>query len=77
MFTPLHSSTNQKLFEKYSTSVIKVVTMQKYNVATYPSNRLRLKYPFPFSVSYVRAEVTLETEKNQAHSSSHYRVTLV
>ena len=38
---------------------------------------LRVKYPLQFFVCYVRAEVTLETEKNQAHSSSHYRVTLV
>jgi len=37
-----------------STSVIKVATTKKYDGAVHPSYRLKLKYPLPFSVSYVR-----------------------
>jgi len=35
-------------------SVIKVATMKKYDGATYPGYRLKLKYPLHFSVSYVQ-----------------------
>ena len=45
MFTLLHSSRSQELFE--STLVIKVATIKKYNGAVCPSYRLRLKYPVP------------------------------
>jgi len=35
-----------------STSFITVAAMQKYDRATHPSYRLKLKYPLPFSVRY-------------------------
>ena len=38
---------------KSSTSVIKVTAMQEYDGAACPSYRLKLKYPLPYSVSYV------------------------
>jgi len=51
MFTPLHSSTNQELLK--SMSVIKVAQhYEKYDGATHPGYRPKLKYPLPFSVSY-------------------------
>jgi len=37
-----------------SISVFKVATMKKYDGAAHPSYHLKLKYPYPFSVSYVR-----------------------
>ena len=48
MFTPLHSSMNQKK----STSV-QCNHYEKYNSAVCPRYRLKLKYPFSFPVSYV------------------------
>jgi len=51
MFTPLHSSVNQELFEKYACN--QSSCYEKYNGAVCPSYRLKLKYPLPFSVSHV------------------------
>jgi len=66
MFTPLHSSTNQELFEKYG----KVAAMWKY--VTRPSYRLKLKYPLPFSVSLTR--YTAVQIKNCLKSTSAIKV---
>ena len=52
MFIPLHSRMNQELLEKYV--CFKVATMKSTDSAMHPSYRLKLKYPFPFSVSYVQ-----------------------
>ena len=49
MFTQLHSSTNQELFEKYICN-----HYEKYDGAACPMYRLKLKYPLPFSVSYAQ-----------------------
>jgi len=49
--TPLHSSTNQELFKKYTCN--QGNHYEKYDGAVHPSHR-QLKYPFPFSVSYVQ-----------------------
>jgi len=51
----IHSSTNQELFEKYSCN--QSSHHKKYDGATCPSYRLKLKYPLPFSVSYVRLAI--------------------
>jgi len=51
MFTPLHSSTNQALFEKYTCN--QGNHFEKYHGAACPSYCLKLKYPLPFPVSYV------------------------
>ena len=51
MFTLLHSSMNQELFKKYACNQSN--HYKKYNGAVRPSYRLKLKYPFPFSVSYI------------------------
>ena len=50
MFTPLHSSMNQELFEKYVCN--QIATMLKYDGAMRPCYCLELKYPLSFSVSY-------------------------
>jgi len=50
MYTPLHSSTNQELFEKHVCN--HGSHYEKHNGAVCPSYRLKLKYPLPFSVSY-------------------------
>jgi len=52
MFTLLHINTNQELFEKYVCN--QSSHYEKHNGAARPSYRLKLKYPFPFSVSFVR-----------------------
>jgi len=52
MYTPLHSSTNQDLFQKYIYN--QSSHYEKFDGAAYPSCRLKLKYPLPFSVSYAR-----------------------
>jgi len=52
MFTPLHSRMNQELLEKYV--CVKVTTMKSADSAVRSSYRLKLKYPFRFSVSYVQ-----------------------
>ena len=52
VFTPLHSSTNQELFKKHVRN--QSSHYKKYNGAMRPSYPLKLKYPLPFSVSYVR-----------------------
>jgi len=46
------SSTNQELVEKHVCNQIN--HYEKYDGAMHPSYRLKLKYPLPFSVSYVR-----------------------
>jgi len=46
MFTLLHSSTNQELFEKYVYNQSR--HYEKYDGAVYPSYHLKLKYPLPF-----------------------------
>ena len=51
MPSPLHSSTSQELFKKYV--CIKVATMKNTDSATRPSC-LKLQYPFPFSISYLK-----------------------
>ena len=51
MFTPLHSSMNQELFEKYVCIQSSHYT-RKYNGTAHPSYRLKLKYPLLFFVSY-------------------------
>ena len=51
MFTPLHSSANQELFEKYVYN--QSSHYEKYDGAAHPSSCLKLKYPLPFSVSFV------------------------
>jgi len=43
---------NQKLFEKYVCN--QSSHSEKYDGAAHPSYRLKLKYPLPFSVSYVQ-----------------------
>ena len=71
MFTLLHSSTNQELFEKYICNQSSYY--KKYNGAACPSYRLKLKYPLPFSVSYVRLVTNQELfEKHLCNKSSHY-----
>jgi len=52
MFTLLHSSMNQELFEKYACN--QGNHYEKYNGTMQPNYRLKLKYPLPFSVSYVK-----------------------
>jgi len=51
MFILLHSSTNQELIEKYACNQDN--HYEKYDGATRPSYCLKLKYPLPFSISYV------------------------
>ena len=51
MFTLLHSSTNQKLFEEYVCNQSNYY--EKYDGSVCPSYCLKLKNPFPFSISYV------------------------
>ena len=53
MFTLLHSSMNQELFETYVCNY-QSSHYEKYDDAVLPSYRLKLKYPLPFSVSYVQ-----------------------
>jgi len=52
MFTLLHISTNQELFEKYVCN--QSSHYEKYDGAARPSYRLKLKYLLSFSVSCVR-----------------------
>jgi len=51
MFDSLHNSTNQELFEKHVCNHSSYC--EKYNGAARPTYRLKLKYPLPFSASYV------------------------
>ena len=52
MFTLLHSSMNQDLFEKYICN--QSSCYEKYDGTSYPSYHLKLKYPLSFSVSCVQ-----------------------
>jgi len=45
MFTPLHSSTNQELLEKYTCN--QGNHYEKYDGAVHPNYRLKLKYHSP------------------------------
>ena len=77
MFTPLHSSINQELFEKYICNHMK---RKKYDGAACPSDYLKLKYPLPFSVSYMYSMFNLLHssanqelfEKHLCDQGSHY-----
>jgi len=73
MFTPLHSSTNKELFK---TCICNQSSQyEKYDGATCPSCRLKLKYPLPFSVSYVRLvtqHYKLRTVWKALNQGSHY-----
>jgi len=77
MFTLLHSSMNQGLFEKYICN--QSSHYEKYDGA---KNRLKLKDPLPFSVSYVWLVVQKyesRTAKHLCNQSSHdekYNVSL-
>jgi len=71
MFIPLHSSTNQELFKKYVYN--QSSHYEKYNSAACPSYHLKLKYPLPFSVSYVRL-VTQQYESRSLKSISVIKV---
>ena len=51
MFIPLHCSMNQEPFEKYVCN--QSSHYGKYDGVTHPSFRPKLKYPLPFSVSYI------------------------
>jgi len=52
MFTPLHTNTKQELFKKHVCNQSSYY--ENYDGAVRPGYRLKLKYPLPFSVSYVR-----------------------
>jgi len=52
MFTLLHSNTNQKLFKKYLCN--QSSHYENIDSVVHPSYRPKLKYPFPYSVSYVQ-----------------------
>jgi len=52
MFTLLHSSTKQELFEKYVCN--QSSHNKKYDGAAHPSYPLKLKYTLPFSVSCIQ-----------------------
>jgi len=62
MFTLLHSSMNQDLFEKYVCN--QSSHYEKYDCAVCSSYRLKLKYPLPFTVSYVRLVTQQYEPKN-------------
>jgi len=68
MFTPLHSSTNQGLFEKHVCNHSN--HYEKYDDAVRPSYRLKLKYPLPFSVSYSMFDL-LHSSTNQEVFEKH------
>jgi len=74
MFDSLQSSTNQELFKK---NVCKHSShYEKYDVAVHPIYR-QLKYPLPFSVTYVWLVIHSSTnqevfEKHLCNKSSHY-----
>jgi len=67
MFTALHSSMNQELFEKHLCN--QSSHYEKYDGAAHPSYRLKLKYPLPFSVSYVWL-ITLQYESRRCLKST-------
>jgi len=74
MFTPLHSSTNQKLFEKHVCNHNSYY--EKYDGTVRPSYCLKLKYPLP-SLSGMFDSLHCSTnqevfEKNLCNKSSHY-----
>jgi len=74
MFIPLYSSANQELFKKYICN--QNSHYEKYDGATCPSYRLKLKYPLPFSVSSIwlihNGTNQKVFEKHLCNKSSHY-----
>jgi len=73
MFTPLHSSMNQELFEKYVCN--QSSHYEKYDGATCPSYRLKLKYPFLYQLCLTRyAAVQI---KNWLKSTSVIKVATI
>jgi len=76
MFTPLHSSMNQELLEKYVCN--QSSHYEKYDGTACPSYHLKLKNPFPFSVSLSMFNLLHSSmnqklfEKHCCDQGSHY-----
>jgi len=66
MFTLLHSSMDKELFEKHVCNHSS--HYEKYDGGVRPTYRLKLKYPYPFSVSYV---CSLHSSTNQELFEKH------